>query len=117
MLIKVISEDNFLPELKNFFPGDIRRMFMLYGVPQGVARGNHRHHATWMLMSCVKGTCRVRVTNTEGEKTYRLGSRKEFLLLRPEDWRVMDDFSEDAVLMILANEYFEEDDYNYTPYT
>ena len=117
MVVRVSTEENFLPQLTDYVPGGIRRVFMMYGVPPEVARGNHRHHATWMLMSCVSGSCRVQVTNTQGQHTYHLSHRDEFLLLKPEDWRVMDDFSEDAVLMVLANEFFDEKDYDFTPYS
>jgi hypothetical protein len=33
------------------------------------------------------------------------------LILNPEDWHTMYDFSKDAILLVLASEYFDPNDY------
>jgi hypothetical protein len=37
-------------------------------------------------------------------------------VLKPEDWHTMDQFSEDAILLVVSNQLYDKDDYIYEPY-
>ena len=50
------------------------------------------------------------------ENEYLLDSHEKCLVLFPEDWHKMFDFSEDAVLLVLASELFNVEDYIYEKY-
>ena len=45
-----------------------------------------------------------------------MDSPHKCLILQPQDWHTMYKFSHDAILMVLASEYFEQKDYIYEPY-
>jgi dTDP-4-dehydrorhamnose 3,5-epimerase-like enzyme len=104
-----------LTVIEKVIPFDIRRIFYIYGVDDSV-RGGHRHHKTVQAAICIQGSCII--TNNDGAviKSYDLDSPDKCLILEPEDWHQMHDFSSDAILMVLASENFDPEDYIYVAY-
>ncbi|RYF47724.1 MAG: WxcM-like domain-containing protein, partial [Cytophagaceae bacterium] len=41
---------------------------------------------------------------------------RQCLVLQPEDWHIMDLFSDDAILLVMSNELYDKDDYIYESY-
>ena len=37
-------------------------------------------------------------------------------MLEPKDWHIMDEFSEDAILLVVSNQPYDKADYIYEPY-
>jgi len=104
-----------LTVIEKVLPFDIKRIFYIYGVDQSV-RGGHRHHTTVQAAVCIKGNCRIYCDNNIKKEYFSLDEPHKCLILSPEDWHTMDRFSEDAILMVLASEYFDASDYIYEPY-
>lgn len=104
-----------LTVIENILPFEIKRVFYIYGVDKSV-RGGHRHHKTVQAAVCIKGKCTIYNNNGRTDKTYHLDKPSKCLILEPEDWHQMFDFSEDAILMILASENFDENDYIFEKY-
>ena len=96
-------------------PFEIRRVFYIYGVDKS-NRGGHRHHVTQQAAVCIQGSCSIYSNNSKYEEIYNLTSPDKCLLLEPEDWHVMFDFSKDAILMVFASEYYNPEDYIYEEY-
>ena len=95
-------------------PFDVKRVFWI--TPEGeVVRGGHRHHKTRMLLIAMQGTVNVYVSDGAHVATVALTSRKQMLLVEPEDWHTMH-FEAGAVLLVLASEHFDAEDYIYPPY-
>jgi len=105
-----------LTVLEKTIPFEIKRIFYIYGV-DGSDRGGHRHHSTVQAAICLKGSCMIYATNGNHEHHYKLESPSQCLILNPEDWHMMYQFSQDSILMILASEYFNPDDYIYEKYS
>ena len=62
-------------------------------------------------MICVHGSVKI-LTKTPGEEsTVCLNNPQEALWIGPMVWREMYDFSDDAVLLVLASEHYTEADY------
>ena len=104
-----------LTVIEKVVPFDIKRIFYIYGVDNS-ERGGHRHHLTQQAAICIRGNCSIYNNNGKEESSFVLDSPEKCLLIQPEDWHAMYDFSQDAILMVLASEYFEASDYIYTPY-
>lgn len=104
-----------LTVIERVIPFDVRRIFYIYGVDNSV-RGGHRHHKTIQAAICLKGHCTIR--NNDGNKAedFVLDKPSACLILEPADWHQMYNFSPDAILMVLASEYFDPKDYIYEPY-
>ncbi len=86
-------------------------MFFIYGVDPDIVRGGHRHHKNVQSLICVKGSCDIFVNNGKKEEVYNLDSPDLCLILQPEDWHNMYNFSVDAVLLVLASEHYDINDY------
>ena len=63
------------------------------------------------ILFCVHGSCKVRLDNGKEKKVVPLEKPYEGLYIPNNMWREMFDFSPDAVLMVLASEVYNEDDY------
>ncbi len=104
-----------LTVIEKNIPFEIKRIFYIYGVDDS-ARGGHRHKTTYQAAICIKGSCRIRNNNGVVEEDFYLDNPSKCLLIDPEDWHMMDQFSEDAILMVLASTDYDAEDYIYEPY-
>jgi hypothetical protein len=104
-----------LTVIEKVIPFDIKRVFYIYGVDDS-KRGGHRHHKTRQAAICIKGSCRIYNNDGNSEKIFELARPDQCLILEPQDWHTMYDFTEDAILMVFASEYFDAADYIYEPY-
>jgi dTDP-4-dehydrorhamnose 3,5-epimerase-like enzyme len=104
-----------LTVIENVLPFKIERVFYIYGVDKSV-RGGHRHHKTIQAAVCIQGECKI-FNNDGGKKQiFHMNKPSKCVLLEPKDWHQMYDFSENAILMVLASEKFEQDDYIFENY-
>lgn len=104
-----------LTVIERTIPFDIKRIFYIYGVDKSV-RGGHRHKKTIQAAICIQGSCRIRNHNGKEQNTYFLNAPNKCLILEPKDWHTMDNFTDDAILMVLASEFFDASDYIFEPY-
>lgn len=104
-----------LTVIERVLPFDIKRIFYIYGVDDSV-RGGHRHHKTIQAAICIQGTCTIFCNDGYSTSEFVLDSPHKCLVLNPEDWHTMSHFSKDAILMVLASEYFDQTDYIFEPY-
>ena len=92
-------------------PFDIKRVYYIFGTKEGVSRGFHAHLNLKQVVVCVKGSCRFVLDNGKQKEEIILDDATEGLLIEGLTWREMYDFSPDCVLIILANKYYNENDY------
>lgn len=104
-----------LTVIENVLHFQIKRIFYIYGVDESV-RGGHRYHKTIQAAICIKGECKVYNNDGEKEEVFYLDKPYKCVILEPKDWHKMYDFTDDAILMVFASEYFDELDYIYEPY-
>ncbi len=120
-MAKLLQLDTFesdagdLTVFEKILPGEIKRVFYIRG-KEGQERGGHRHLNTWQALISISGSCRVFVDNNNNQEIFYLDSPEKCLLLSPEDWHVMDEFSDSSILLVLANTVYEKDDYIFEPY-
>lgn len=104
-----------LTVIEKVIPFDIKRVFYIYGVDDS-KRGGHRHHKTIQAAICIKGSCTIYNNDGKNETDFELNQPNKCLILQPEDWHTMFNFSPDAILMVFASEYFDATDYIHEPY-
>ena len=109
------SETGSLTVFEKHLPGCIKRVFYIH-CEAGKVRGGHRHKKTWQAITCLTGSCRIYVNDGQQEMEYFLTSPEQCLILHPEDWHIMDSFSESCILLVLANEFYDASDYIDEPY-
>lgn len=104
-----------LTVIEKVIPFEIKRIFYIYGVDDSV-RGGHRHHKTLQAAICLKGQCTIRNFDGTRYEEFVLDRTNKCLILETKDWHEMVNFSPDAMLMVLASEYFDANDYIYERY-
>lgn len=99
-----------LEELKDI-PFEIKRVYYMYDTKREVHRGFHAHKKLEQILICIHGSCKILLDNGNEKKVVSLERPYEGLYISNDMWREMYDFSEDAVLLVLASEYYDEKDY------
>ncbi|MNZ84313.1 TDP-4-oxo-6-deoxy-alpha-D-glucose-3,4-oxoisomerase [compost metagenome] len=92
-------------------PFEVKRVFYIYGTKEGVRRGFHGHYKTRQALVSVAGSCKVYLDNLQRKDNVVLDSPNKILILEPNDWHEMYDFSSDCVLLVLASHYYDPEDY------
>lgn len=92
-------------------PFSIRRVYYMYETAKNVRRGYHAHKKLEQILICVHGACTIHLDDGCECKEIRLDKPYEGLYIANNVWREMYDFTEDAVLMVLASELYDESDY------
>jgi dTDP-4-dehydrorhamnose 3,5-epimerase-like enzyme len=92
-------------------PFVIRRVYYLFDTKAGVRRGFHAHRELNQLAIIVRGSCRFHLDDGRETVELLLDNPAQGLVLPPLLWHEMYDFSEDCVLMVLADGHYDESDY------
>jgi len=100
----------FLEALKDI-PFQVKRVYYIYNVGVSVRRGIHAHKKLRQVLICVHGSCKVMLDDGKEKIDVQLDDPTEGLLVDRMIWREMYDFSHDAVLLVLASEYYDIADY------
>lgn len=99
-----------LEEFKNI-PFRIKRVYYMYDTVAGVRRGLHAHRMLEQILICVHGSCKIHLDNGYEQEEVTLDDPSEGLYVSNNMWREMYNFSPDAVLLVLASDYYDESDY------
>ncbi|MHB8910391.1 MAG: sugar 3,4-ketoisomerase [Syntrophales bacterium] len=90
---------------------DIARVYYLFDVPGGAARGGHAHKALQQLIISVMGAFDVILDDGKNKKTVRLDRAYYGLYIPTMIWRELDNFSSGAICLVLASLPYDETDY------
>ena len=106
-----------LTVVEKVIPFDIKRVFYIYGVDDSV-RGKHRHKKTLQAAISIQGSCRIVNQSGSGQphQEFTLDTPSKCLIINPEDYHWMDQFSKDCILMVFASEFYDAEDYIFEPY-
>ncbi len=99
-----------LEEMKNI-PFIIKRVYYMYDTHQGIVRGYHAHKSLEQILICIHGQCKLMLDDGRDKEVVLLNKPNEGIYLKNNIWREIYDFSEDAVLMVLASQLYDENDY------
>ena len=95
----------------NVVPFNIKRAFYIYGVCGDSVRGNHANRNSEMLMVAVSGGVKVTVKDGYTTQTFDLNNPVQGLYLPKMTWKEMRNFSPDCVLLVLASEHYDKNEY------
>lgn len=88
-----------------------RRYFAIMDVPAGQVRGAHAHRRVEQFLVCLRGGCTVSLESTRGLRTVRLDTPRAGLYVPPMTWNELTDFTPDAMVLCLASEEYDADEY------
>jgi len=92
-------------------PFEIKRVYYLFNTLPGVRRGFHAHKKLKQILICVNGSCKIHLDDGKEKKEIVLDSPSKGLYIESDLWREMYDFTDGAVLLVLASEIYDESDY------
>lgn len=92
-------------------PFEIRRVYYLFATERGVHRGQHAHRHLNQLAVAVRGSVTILLDDGNGPVEVVLDDPSQGLLLGHMVWRELYDFSDDCVLMVLADQLYDPADY------
>lgn len=92
-------------------PFSIKRVYYIFGTQSDIARGFHAHRNLKQVAVCVTGSCRMILDDGNTREDVVLNSPTAGLFIEDLVWREMHDFSPDCVLLVLASEHYDENDY------
>lgn len=92
-------------------PFDIKRVYYIFDTKEEVRRGYHAHINLKQIAIAVKGSCTFVLDNGESRNDIVLNNPNRGLLIEGLIWREMYNFSDDCVLMVIASEHYNEEDY------
>lgn len=98
-------------EMNNGLPFQPKRYFLVYGVPGPEVRGQHAHKKLHQFLVCAHGSVRVLVDNGAVRDEVVLDTPGIAVHIPPMVWAVQYRYSADAVLMVLASDPYDADDY------
>jgi hypothetical protein len=112
-LPKVLATSGNITALNNGIDSsfDIKRVFYIYDVPSGEARGAHAHFNCHQLLVAATGSFKVEVFDGIESETYSLNTPDKGLHIPPGIWASEFDFSGGAICLVLASEEYDEKDY------
>lgn len=92
-------------------PFEIKRIFYIYGSDTDVTRGQHANRKTEFVLINLSGSSKVRIDDGVTETVVELNEPNKGIFLSTMLWKDMYDFSEDSVLLVLASEHYDPDEY------
>ncbi len=92
-------------------PFEIKRVYYIYDTASGERRGFHAHKTLEQYLICVHGSCKILLDSGTERRTAQLSKPHDGLYIGPGIWHEMYDFSDGAVLLVVASDYYREDDY------
>ena len=92
-------------------PFAVKRAFYIYGSDSEVIRGRHANRKSEFVMINVSGKSKVKVDNGYEQQVIELDRPRMGLYLPTMVWKDMYDFSPDSVLLVLASEHYDGEEY------
>ena len=92
-------------------PFGVQRIFAIYDVPAGLARGGHAHRRQEQFLIMLAGSCKITAESADSSSEECLVAPTEGLYVPAGVWLELRDFSPGAICLVLASGPFDEADY------
>jgi dTDP-4-dehydrorhamnose 3,5-epimerase-like enzyme len=92
-------------------PFAIKRVYYLTDTQAGVPRGFHAHRELTQVAVCVSGRCLMKMDDGLSKEEVWLDTPDKAIVIDRMIWHEMHEFSADCVLLVLASDFYEEQDY------
>lgn len=110
---EISDERGALVVLEQFsnLPIEFKRVYYIYGTPKGVERGFHAHKQLRQVAICLMGSVDILMDDGKNKEIITLNSPAKGLLIDAMQWHEMRNFTNNCVLMVLADDAYDESDY------
>lgn len=98
-------------EAERDIPFPIKRVYFMAGMPTGATRGNHAHRRLTQVIFAAAGSFTLAFEDGVSKQTIRMDDPSLGIILGPLLWATMSEFSKDCVILICADDYYDENEY------
>lgn len=98
-------------EANHDIPFEIKRIYYISKVPEGVRRGFHAHKELKQLLFCPYGRIQLVLENKNGREEIELSDPSIGIVIEDCTWREMLWLQKDSVLCVAASDYYKTEDY------
>lgn len=98
-------------ETNHDIPFDIKRMYYISKVPEGVRRGFHAHKELKQLLFCPYGRIQLILENKNGREEIELSDPSIGVIIDQPTWREMLWLEKNSVLCVAASDFYKIEDY------
>ena len=112
--LTLIAGDNgslVVGEAPGQLPFTVERIFTLFDIPEGEVRGTHAHRHCEQFLICQRGSVTAVVDDGEHREEVVLDRPSVGLYMPALTWGTQYRYSPDAVLLVLASDPYDADDY------
>mgnify|MGYP002637378849 FL=1 len=92
-------------------PFEIKRTYLIYDVPGGQVRGGHAYRKQVEFIVSLSGSFDVHIDDGVNSDVFSLNRSYYGLLVPKMIWRSMDNFSTNALCLVVSSTEFDDDDY------
>ncbi|MHB8522756.1 MAG: WxcM-like domain-containing protein [Limisphaerales bacterium] len=98
-------------EIEGHLPFVPKRYFVVCDVPNQKVRGEHAHKKLHQFLVCLKGSCVVLLDDGQHREEIVLDTPRAGIHVQPMVWVALFNYSTDAVLLVLASDKYDAEDY------
>ncbi|MBR3033384.1 MAG: FdtA/QdtA family cupin domain-containing protein [Clostridiales bacterium] len=98
-------------EASKDIPFDIKRIYYISKVPEGVRRGFHAHKTLKQVLFCPYGRIQLVLENKDCREEIELSDPSVGVVISQPTWREMLWIQKDSVLVVAASDFYSVDDY------
>lgn len=98
-------------ECNQDIPFEIKRIYYITKVPEGVKRGFHAHKELKQVLFCPYGKIQITLENKNGRASFELDDPSIGIVIEECTWREMLWLQKDSVLCVGASDYYKVEDY------
>ncbi|EMO53309.1 sugar 3,4-ketoisomerase [Leptospira noguchii] len=100
-------------------PFEIKRIYYINNLENSVSiRGQHAHKEIEQVIFCVSGSFTLKLDDGKTKQEILMNRDNVGVLLGKMLWHTMENFSSGCILLVVASDYYREDDYirNYSDF-
>lgn len=109
--VQNIAGDNTSVKNDLNIPFEVKRIYYLYDIPDGEKRGGHAHYELEQYILAVNGSFDVIIDDGTDRRIVTLDRPNLALHVVPGLWRELENFSDDAICLVIASHKYDEGDY------
>ncbi|EMO90537.1 sugar 3,4-ketoisomerase [Leptospira noguchii] len=100
-------------------PFEVKRIYYINNLENSVSiRGQHAHKEIEQVIFCVSGSFTLKLDDGKAKQEILMNRDNVGVLLGKMLWHTMENFSSGCILLVVASDYYREDDYirNYSDF-
>ena len=102
----------FVAEENNHISFPIKRVYHISGLHNpGAIRGKHAHKTLEQVLFCINGSCQITLDDGSFQQRLKLDKPQKGIYLGINLWHTMENFKDNCVLLVLASQIYNENDY------